>query len=74
MGSNIFCTTEFVELIEENSRGEKESIKRFCGKDEPANYVSTKSKIQIHYVQTRNFAGTGWVLNFISVHEGEEIL
>ena len=71
MGSNIFCTSEYVEFIEENSKGEKESIRRFCGEDEPANYVSTKSIIQVHYVQTRNFPGTGWILNFIGVYEGK---
>lgn len=71
MGSNIYCPTEYVELLEEDAKGEIKSIKRFCGGDEPAVYVSTKSKIQVHYVQTLNFPATGWVLNFMGVHEGK---
>lgn len=71
MGSKIFCDSDFVEFVEETSGGKTESIKRFCGGDEPAIYVSSKSKLQIHYIQTQNFPGTGWVLNFMGVHEGK---
>jgi hypothetical protein len=71
MGSNLFCPSEYVEFLEENDRGESESIKKYCGEDDPAVYVSAKSKIQVHYIQTRNFPGTGWSLNFMGVHEGE---
>jgi hypothetical protein len=73
MGSNIFCPSDYVEFIEENSQGEKTSVNRFCGGDDPAIYVSTKSKLQIHYIQTQNFPGTGWVLNFMGVHEGKNM-
>jgi CUB domain len=71
MGSNLFCSSEYVEFLEENDQGESESIKKYCGDDLPAIYVSTRSKIQVHYIQTRNFPGTGWVMNFMGVHEGK---
>lgn len=71
MGSNLFCPSEYVEIIEETTNDKSESIKKYCGEDTPATYVSAKSKIQVHYIQTRNFPGTGWILNFMGVHEGE---
>lgn len=71
MGSKLMCENDYVEFLEENERGESISIKKFCGEDEPAVYVSPKSRIVVHYVQTLNFDGTGWVMNFMGVHEGK---
>lgn len=65
------CESDYVEFLEENDNGQMASIKKFCGEDSPAIYVSTKSKVVVHYSQTLNFAGTGWVINFIGVHEGK---
>lgn len=65
------CESDYIEFLEENEGGEKVSLKKFCGEDEPAVYVSPKSKVIVHYVQTLNFAGTGWVLNFMGVNEGK---
>ena len=65
------CESDFVEFLEENDNGEMRSIKKYCGEDDPAVYLSARSKMQIHYVQTVNFAGTGWVINFIGVDEGK---
>lgn len=70
MGSKLLCQDDYVEFLEDDERGEATSIKKYCGEDEPAIYVSTKSKIQVHYSQTVNFAGTGWIINFIGVVEG----
>lgn len=70
MGSKLLCESDYVELLEEDESGESTSIKKFCGEDDPAIYVSTRSKIIIHHVQTLNFAGTGWILNFMGIHEG----
>lgn len=71
MGSKLMCENDYVEFLEEDERGESTSIKRFCGEDDPAVYTSSKSKVVVHFVQTLNFAGTGWVLNFMGVHEGD---
>lgn len=65
------CESDYLEILEEDERGEKVSLKKYCGEDEPAVYVSPKSKVIVHYVQTLNFAGTGWVLNFMGVSEGK---
>lgn len=72
MGSNLMCEKDYVEFLEENDAKEMTSIKRYCGGDDPAIYVSPKSKVLVHYVQTVNFAGTGWIINFIGVQEGKE--
>lgn len=70
MGSKLMCESDYVEFLEENESGEMTSIKKYCGEDEPAVYVSARSKLLIHHVQTLNFAGTGWIINFMGVHEG----
>lgn len=74
MGSKLMCESDYVEFLEENDEGEMRPIKKFCGEDDPAIYVSARSKVFVHYAQTLNFAGTGWILNFIGVHEGSETL
>lgn len=72
MGTSSLCESDYVEFQEANEAGETVSIKKFCGEDEPAIYVSAKSKVQVHYVQTLNFPGTGWIINFMGVHEGKK--
>ncbi|CRL00998.1 CLUMA_CG014207, isoform A [Clunio marinus] len=72
MGSKLMCESDYVEILEEYGIGEMTSIKQYCGGDNPAVYVSEKSKLLVHHVQTLNFAGTGWTLNFMGVHEGAE--
>ena len=70
MGSKLSCGKDYVEFLEENEANEFRSIKSYCGDDEPAMYVSSRSQIKIHYVQTVHFAGTGWMLHFMGIHEG----
>lgn len=70
MGTNINCGTDYVEFLEEDENKQMVSIKKYCGGDEPAVYVSPRSKILVHYVQTLNFAGTGWLMNFLGIKEG----
>lgn len=72
MGPKLTCENDYVEIMEENENREFKSIKRYCGEDKPAVFVSSRSQIKIHYVQTVNFAGTGWSINFMAVHEGNE--
>lgn len=74
MGSKLLCDEDYVEFLEKNDRGDMVTVKRYCGDDEPANYVSTQSKVHVHYSQTLNFASTGWVINFIGVIEGKHNL
>lgn len=70
MGSKMTCTSDYVEILEPNESREFVSIKRYCGDDKPAVFVSTSSQIKINYKQTVNFSGTGWTINFMGVHEG----
>ena len=72
MGSKLMCESDYVEFIETKDNGEEIS-KKYCGEDNPAVYVSSKSSVIVHHLQTLNFAGTGWVLNFIGVPEGKEM-
>lgn len=71
MGSKLNCQSDYIEFLEEDEDRQMISIKRFCGDDDPAVYVSGKSKLSVHYVQTLNFAGTGWLINFLGVKEGK---
>lgn len=70
MGSKILCSSDYVEFLEKDLNGVVVPIKRYCGDDDPAVYVSTRSTMKIHYKQSINFGGTGWMLNFMGVQEG----
>lgn len=71
MGTKLTCENDYVEILEANESREFTSIKRYCGEDKPAVFVSANSQMKIHYMQTVNFAGTGWTINFMGVHEGK---
>lgn len=71
MGTKLTCASDYVEFLEENEAGEVMSLRKYCGEDDPQIYVSSKSKVRVHYVQTVNFSGTGWTLQFMGIHEGE---
>lgn len=70
MGTKLTCENDYVEILEEDESKEFVSIRSFCGDDKPAVFVSARNQVRIHYMQTVNFAGTGWTLNFMGVHEG----
>jgi CUB domain len=70
MGPKSTCGSEFVEILEANENQEFVSARRYCGDDKPAVFVSTQSQIKVHHLQTLNFGGTGWTINFMGVHEG----
>lgn len=71
MCSKLLCDNDYVEFLEENEHGENTSIIKFCGEDNPAVFVSSRSTLTVHHTQTVNFAGTGWNINFMGVKEGE---
>lgn len=72
MGTKMLCDSDYVEFLEENETGVMTSIKKYCGEDDPAIYVSPKSKVLIRHHQTLNFGATGWIINFMGVHEGKK--
>jgi hypothetical protein len=46
------------------------SMRKYCGDDNPEIYISSKSKVQVHHVQTPNLPGTGWMIQYMGIHEG----
>jgi peptide methionine sulfoxide reductase MsrB len=70
MGSNMTCENDYVEIMEEDDTQEFVTIKTYCGEDKPAIYISTKSRIKVHYMQTVHFSGTGWSIYFMGIHDG----
>lgn len=71
MGSKLLCDSDYVEFLEANDQGEPAAIKKYCGEDDPAVFVSSRSTLLVHHAQTVNFAGTGWTIYFMGVKEGE---
>ncbi|KAL7042861.1 hypothetical protein ACKWTF_001317 [Chironomus riparius] len=70
MGSKLTCENDYVEILEENDSKEFVATKSYCGDDKPAIFVGSGSKIKVHYKQSVHFAGTGWMINFMGIHEG----
>lgn len=70
MGTSALCESDYVEVLEANSSGELIQVRKFCGDDRPAPFTSTGNKVLVHYVQTLNFPGTGWILSFVGLNEG----
>lgn len=69
MGAKITCESDFVEFIELS--GETENVvRRFCGDDEPAVFVSSQNHVRVRYQKTVNFSGRGWIMAYMGVSEG----
>lgn len=70
MGSKSTCENDYVEILEKNNAKEFMPVKTYCGDDNPAIYVSSQSQIKVHHKQTVHFSGTGWIIHFMGIHEG----
>lgn len=46
---------------------EERLVRTFCGTDTPANFVAQSNRLVVRFKKTVNFAGTGWLLNFMAV-------
>lgn len=66
MGPRSTCELNYVEIIEND---ESLSPTKFCATDSPAPYKARSSQVKVHFKSSLNFAGTGWVINFMAVHE-----
>ena len=74
MGSKSTCSSDFVQIRESADGIKDPEVKRqYCGEDEPAVYKGQKSVLQIRYKKTVNFAGTGWLLQFMAIYPNAEI-
>lgn len=66
MGPKTTCELNYVEIIESD---DSIAPTKFCGTDEPAPYKARSSQLKVHFKSSMNFAGEGWVINFMAVHE-----
>lgn len=66
MGSPATCELNYVEISEQS---ESIAPTRFCGKDVPAPYKAKSNQLKVRFKSSLNFAGTGWIANFMGVHE-----
>lgn len=70
MGSKSTCSDNFLQIIEINQDTKSEEVSRqFCGEDSPSPYKSKNSIVKIRFKKTLNFAGTGWIINFMAVRD-----
>lgn len=70
MGSKATCELNYVEIIEND---QNISPTKFCGTDDPAPYKAKSNQLKVHFKSSMNFAGTGWVANFMAVHESSTV-
>ncbi|XP_063696850.1 cubilin homolog [Culicoides brevitarsis] len=73
-GSKTTCNGNYVQILEKNAAGEEEVKRQYCGEDEPAVYRSETSIVAVKLKTTRNFAGTGFIANFMGVSEDSKLL
>lgn len=71
MGPSSTCADNFVQLAEVHAlTGAEETVRTFCGTDRPAIFVAASNRLVVRFKKTVNFAGTGWLLNFIAMLPG----
>lgn len=70
MGPRTTCELNYLEIVEFD-----ENIPpiRYCGSDTPAEYKGRSNRLKIRYKTSSNLAGTGWIINFMAVHENTAI-
>lgn len=66
MGPRSTCNNNFVQFLE-TKNGIEEVMRTFCGDDTPANFVGMSNRLVVRFKKTVNFAGTGWLANFMAV-------
>lgn len=70
MGSKRLCDNNFVEVIEPNS---DQTPQKFCGSETIAPYKAKTNTLSIRFKSGRDFAGTGWMLTFMAIHEDSKL-
>lgn len=68
LGPRQLCEDNFVEILDSDS-----PRRRFCGTDNVAPFKSKLNVVTIRFKSGRNFAGSGWVLSFVGLHENQNI-
>lgn len=68
MGPSSTCADNFVQLIEVHELTSVEkTVRTFCGMDTPGIFVSASNRLVVRFKKTVNFAGTGWLMNFMAL-------
>ncbi|XP_033326417.2 cubilin [Megalopta genalis] len=75
IGTTTSCETKAnsLKLYDPAPDGEPILANTYCGGDTPAPFYSTKEQIIVEYTSTMNNVGTGWMINFKAVREGETL-
>lgn len=71
LGSKITCADNYVQIIEIDSQGREEVMRQYCGGDSPAVYRGSKNSLTVKFKKNVNFGGTGFIANYVAVHDGE---
>ncbi|KAJ6633725.1 Cubilin like, partial [Pseudolycoriella hygida] len=69
MGSSIHCSDNYFQIIETDYEGKETVARQYCGEDVPSAYKSNRNVLSIRFKKTSNFAGTGWNIQFMAVHQ-----
>lgn len=64
------CDENYLEIIEFDDTIEPT---KFCGSESPAPYKGRSNRLKVHFKSSTNFSGTGWIINFMAVHENSVI-
>lgn len=70
MGSKSTCAQNYLEIIESDDAPST----KFCGDDSPAPYKARSNRLTVHAKSSVNFAGTGWIIEFMAVHANTELV
>ncbi|XP_059613843.1 cubilin homolog [Phlebotomus argentipes] len=73
MGTKVTCPSNYVQLIDVDPDGQQTVQRQYCGDDVPAVYKSGYNHVRVRFVKDVNFAGTGWLLQFMAVNRDAEI-
>lgn len=69
LGTNRTCDTNYVEIIEVSSNGDENVARKYCGDMMPGVYRGMRNVLSLRFKKTLNFAGLGFVVQFVaSVH------
>ncbi|GAB0086814.1 Cubilin [Sergentomyia squamirostris] len=73
MGTNMTCQNNYVKFYETDEFGVITAVRSYCGGDVPATFKSEKSSVSVVFAKDVNFAGSGWLLQFMGVNKNSEL-
>lgn len=71
LGTSATCETNYVELIEVTRDGDETPVRRYCGDTIPDVYRGMRNVLSVRFKKTVNFAGVGFMAQFMSSVHGE---